>query len=165
MSRFNQIATAATASLILAMCVACEASTPLPPTATPEPRDIGTITQSTTECSLDLVEGPLSVGRAVITAVSETDDDLLFHLWRLVGEYTFEEFEAHIAEEKRLAEEGEPGLGPPTQVRDLNELTTPARSSEDVIVRFREIGTHAIVCFDTEMNRPFALLGPLEVEE
>ena len=162
-SRFTQVAIA---SLSLAMCVACEASTPPPPTATAEPRNIGTITQSATECSLDLVGGALSVGSAVITAVSETDDDLLFHMWRLFGDYTFEEFQAHIAEDRRLAEAGEPGLGPPSGLVDLNELTAPAHSSSDVTVRFRDPGTYAIVCFDPQLNnRPLTLLGPFEVDE
>ena len=125
-----------------------------------------TLTRSDSERGFDATESPVSAGRVAIEVVNETDSPVEFHMWMLQGTYTYQEFEQYIEEEKRLAEAGAEGLGPPSGVGNFKQLNVLAGASETV-VRNLSPGTYAIECFQDFAQagiRPFALVGPIEVE-
>lgn len=137
------------------------------------PIHLGTLTQSDSECVLEAVEGPIGAGPATIRIVNDTEEEAEFHLWRVSGGRTYEELEAHIEEERRVAEAGEPAIGAPSDIAGLvDRISVPVGESEQTVGLMA--GTHGIVCFrqhealvEDEHGgwRPDALVGPLEVAE
>jgi len=141
---------------------------PSPPTNTPQPGPVhvGTVAQSPTECTLDAITGPIPAGPIVLSATNETDDFVVFDMWRIVGNRTYEEFAAYIQADRELAEAGEAGLDHPGYVANYIGIELQAGESgalEGTVVP----GTYAIVCIrmfpQVGEPRPFALVGPLEV--
>ena len=129
------------------------------------PPQIGPLTQSASECTLEAGEDPVSAGQVAITVVNKTDAEVSFDMWRIAEGHTYEEFAAHIDEERRLAEAGEQVLGPPSYAEDLIQIKVQPGESE--IFETLSPGTYAIVCFeeyDQVGGRPSALVGPVEVE-
>ena len=99
--------------------------------------------------------------------MNETDALAAFHMWRIADGYTYDQLAAHIVEERRLAEAGEPGLGHPFFVGDLIEIVLQARESGTMVGTVRS-GTYGIVCIrmfqQTGKPRPFGVIGPVEVQ-
>ena len=97
--------------------------------------------------------------------MNKTEAEVFFDMWRIAGGHTYEEFTAHIDEERRLADAGDQGLGPPSYAEDLIQIRVQQGESEIFVAL--SPGTYAIVCFE-EYNqvgvRPSALVGPVEVE-
>lgn len=130
------------------------------------PTQIGTVRVSASECTLDLVDGPINPGLVTITAVNETDARAMFDMWRITEGSTYEQLARYIKKERRLAEAGDPGLGHPWFVADLIRVGLgPGESG--ALVGTVISGTWGIVCirkFERSGIRPFALVGPVEVE-
>jgi len=154
------------AAILLAGAVGCAASIPQEETATPSPAYLGTVTLSPSECSLEAAGGPIAAGRVSVTARNDTNDLAVFHMWRIADGHTFEEFAGYIAEERQLAERGEPGLGHPGFVEDLIETVLEAGEAGTITGAVRA-GTYAIVCIpmfpQAGEPRPFGIVGPVEV--
>lgn len=78
-----------------------------------EPQAVGRFVLSGSGCRY---EGPdtVDVGRISLSIASEMDAPADFDLWQMDEGHTYSELVAHIDEEQRRFEAGEPGLGPPT---------------------------------------------------
>lgn len=137
------------------------------PTATRAPQTLGTITWTGSKCTLDLNETQLHSGNISLELVNTTDGNIVFHLVRIGEGHTFEELVEHINQERQLAEEGEAALGLPTYAEEVSELLCLADVSITRVVSINP-GTYAFVCskdFEDVGERPFSLLGPIEVGE
>jgi hypothetical protein len=156
--------------------VACASAPPLAvntqappaiPTSSPGPLDLGTVSQSSTDCSLDESKSPYRAGPVVLTATNGTEDVAAFDMWRIVGNRSYDEFAEHIQADRELAESGQPGLDHPGYVANLITIELQAGETgtmEGIVVP----GTYAIVCIrmfpQVGEPRPFSLIGPLIVE-
>jgi hypothetical protein len=144
---------------------------PAPASASPapapqEPTQIGIVRVSQSDCVLGLKNRQIEAGPVALTAVNQTGGPGGFDLWRIDGGATFEQFAAHIAKEKRLAQAGKPFLGPPSYVGDLTQLPLQGGERSNLVATVRP-GTYAIVCARTFKQRGdigvFALVGPMNV--
>jgi hypothetical protein len=142
-------------------------SPPVPPTSTPGPLDLGTVSQSPADCILDGSKSPYLAGPVVLKAINHTENIAAFDLWRIVGNRSFEEFAEYIQADRDLAESGQPGLDHPGYVSNL--ITIELQAGETGTMEGTVVpGTYAIVCirFFPQVGepRPFSLIGPLMVE-
>lgn len=131
--------------------------------------NIGTVTVSANRCTLDVVTGPISTGPMTLTAVNNLDHRTAFHMWRIGEGGTFRDFEAGVAEERRLAEQNKPFIGPPAFATDLIESGLIPAGGSTTMTGDVSPGTWAIVCFrrfegNPDPFRVFDLVGPIEVE-
>jgi hypothetical protein len=137
------------------------------PTAQPDATRVGRLIVTSTDCALRGVEGSIGTGEVVFAASNETDGTALFNIARLEGA-TFEDFEAHIAEEIRLARAGEPYLGHPSFAVPLFEILLAAGEDGLLSGTIEEPGTYVLSCArvfeQTGEMRPAGALGPLKVE-
>ncbi len=145
-----------------------ETTTPTTEATQAPPTQVGTVSVSASECTLDLVDEPINPGLVAFTAVNQTDGRAMFDMWRITEGFTYEQLARHIDKERRLAEAGQPGLGHPSFVEDLSLIRVglgPGESGALVGTVFP--GTWGVVCirkFERAGIRPFALVGPVEVE-
>lgn len=136
------------ATLVLGVIVvAC--GTPVAATPSPEssaalglPR--GTVTLTEDGCEYD---GPAEVasGPMVIAMVNATSGQFDLDLWRMDEGHTYDELTAHIAEEMRRQEAGEPPLGHPTFAELVGEATVE-ESAEGEPQMVLEPGTYGMAC-------------------
>lgn len=137
-------------------------------TADKAPTHIGTVTQSSSACTLEADETLLRAGPVTLAVVNETDGLAFFSMGRLGEGSTYDQLDAYIQEDRELAEAGEPGLGHPMFLAALFQSPRlEAGASGTMELRVSE-GTYGIVCLQTFEGwpgpRPFAVVGPLEVE-
>jgi len=127
----------------------------------------GTVTQSPTECTLELEDGPINAGRVRFTAVNETDGQILFDMWRLLEGHSFDEWTAATQQARLNAEAGGPHINAPPYLEDLTRIKLQPGETAP-LVRTVQPATYGIVClrpFPAVGMRPFALLGPIEIKQ
>jgi hypothetical protein len=137
------------------------------PTAQPDATRVGRLVVTSTDCALRGIDGPIGTGEVAFAASNETDGTAAFNIARLEGA-TFEDFEAHIAAEVRLARAGKPYLGHPSFAVPLFEILLAAGEDGLLSGTIEEPGTYVLSCARVveqagEM-RPAGALGPLKVE-
>ncbi len=134
---------------------------------TEAPTQAGTLTVSASECTLDLVDEPISAGPVAFTAVNETDALAAFNIARIEDVATFKRLEAHIRKEVRLAEAGKPGLGHPSFAVPHFEVLLQAGESGTLAGTLGP-GTYGLTCARMYEQvgelRPAGVLGPVEVK-
>lgn len=153
-------------SIFLSACGGGSGQTPKP-TATRAPQTLGTITWTGSECTLDLNEIQLRSGNISIELVNTTDNNTVFNLVKIGEGHSFEELVEHINQERQLAEEGEPALGLPAYAEEVSDLLCLADVSITKVVTLNS-GTYGFICSQDIENvgeRPFSILGPIEVGE
>ena len=141
---------------------------PALPTSSPQPLDLGTVSQSPTGCKLDGSKTPYRAGSVILTATNDTEDVAAFDLWRIVGNRTYDEFAQYIQADRELAEAGQVGLDHPGYVTNL--ITIELQAGETGTMQGTVVpGTYALVCIrmfpQVGEPRPFSLIGPLVVVE
>jgi hypothetical protein len=135
------------------------------------PAEIGTISLTADSCTLDQESTAFAPGPVTLVAVNETVWPAAFDLWRIADGHTFEDLQAHIDAERERAEAGQSVLGHPGFVGGLIS-SGPVPAGGEVVMRgSTTAGTYGIVClghYDAVPDdpfRPFALIGPLLVED
>jgi hypothetical protein len=133
--------------------------------------DIGTVTITEDECvaALDM---ELTTGQLMFTVSNETTDTAAAEVFRLRQGHGFEVMEAHVEEERELADAGEHFAGPPlgqAAFASPGSGLMEASESRVVVIDGSEPGTYAIACFRhhpavSDPVRLFAAIGPLEVQ-
>lgn len=159
---------------ILAMAVACAGDASEPQTTEPvaaetEPVDVGTVSITNSECTLDTRNEPVASGDFTLTVVNETSAEAVAQVLIIHDGYSFEELGAHIEEEIRRAQSGQAPLGhPPSSQATIVADTGLVEAGESTSLELdaAEPATYAVVCgrhHETAGElRPFEVLGPLE---
>ncbi|MDX1687202.1 MAG: hypothetical protein R3248_04390 [Candidatus Promineifilaceae bacterium] len=142
------------------------------PTPASDPPLLGTLTISPSGCSLDLVEDSVGPGAHAIDVVNEKGvPGVVFDMWTLLPEQTYEGFAEQIDDARVMAEtESEEGLSlrslpPPQGVERWRRFGVDGRS--ETIYKYLTPGTYAIVCqefIDPAGWWPMYIVGPIEVE-
>lgn len=129
--------------VIVAACATPSGSTPSPSIASSGPLH-ATVTLTDDGCEYD---GPAEVaaGPMVIDLVNATSGQFDLDLWRLNDGHTYDELVAHVAEEMRRQEAGEPPLGHPTFAELVGEATAE-ESAEGELQMALESGTYGMAC-------------------
>ena len=166
-----------------------EPATTAPPTATAPPTtevpsttimtnevsqtvDIGTVTISDTDCVLNSTTTQISSGQLTFTAVNDTTVRAATEVFRVLEDHSYEDLVAHVEEEVRRADAGEPGLGHPrppiATFASRGSGLLDGGESGVVTIDADEPGTYGVFCMRYHENsadpvRPFAIVGPLEV--
>lgn len=156
-------------TVVLVACGANDDKSSAPESADTAVVQIGTVTVSESECSLErAVENPVSAGSVALTAVNDTGASATIHMWSLLEGTTYEEFARYVEEERRLAEAGEEGKGHPPFVQKL--IATPTlKAGQSATMRgtISSGETYGIVCLKMfegdEVPRPLGIVGPVEV--
>ena len=181
---FDQVKEAKLAGLLivlLATAAACStsgesASPPAAETEPPEgtavaPTQVGTVTVSGSECTLDLPGGSISAGPVTLTAVNENDAPAAFDMFMIADGHSYRELAARIEKERQLAEAGKAGIGPGPSVFVSTRITSGLLEAREsgTLTGAVEPGRWAIVCLQrfkrtADPVRPFFLVGPVEVE-
>lgn len=110
-------------------------------------------------------EGPETVdaGEISLSIASEMDAAAWFDLWQINEGHTYSELVAHIDEEQRRAEVGEPGLGHPTFATLVAEGQADP-SAEATITLEAAAGEYGMACIgidpDTETPSSISAAGP-----
>lgn len=174
--------TAIAVAILLAGCAgtgtAAQASRSPAPTPDPSPTELGTLTltesfdemsaQLRRGCTLKAAGGPIRSGRIGFAAVNETDAEAWLDLGRISDGHSYEELAQDIGKARQSAEAGGPVIHRPSYLssQDLTVLDAGESTTKFATV---QSGTYAIVClrmFETVAEvRPFAVIGPLQVEE
>lgn len=140
-------------------------------TAATSRAELGTLTITGTECSLDVVEGQISQGVLSMSVANDSSVPGAADVFMILEGYSFDELVAHVEEEARRAEAGEAVLGHPSSAlaRYASSGTGLLEAGESTAIEVdaEEPGDYAIVCvrYHEEANelRPFAVVGPFEV--
>ena len=110
-------------------------------------------------------EGPdaVDVGRVSLSIASELDTPAWFDLWQLDEGHTYSELVAHIDEEQRRAEVGEPGLGHPTFATLVAEGEADPRAEATITLEAAS-GEYGMACIgidpDSETPSSISAAGP-----
>jgi hypothetical protein len=166
----------------LAACTASPASAPAatppataPPTApqsaaNPSSQEpMATITIGQDECELDPSLTETAAGAIQLRAVNETDALAAFDMWRIGESGSLDQLVAHIAEERRLAESGDPGLGHPSFASSLISSGILQAGESKLVSGVTQPGTYGIVCLrhfvlvTDDPFRPFTVVGPITI--
>lgn len=127
-----------------------------------EASPVGTFALARSGCSYD---GPaaLAAGEATFTLASH-GGSADFDLWLLADGHTYEELAAHIDEERRRSERGQPPLGHPTFATLVAEASTDP-AGEDTLTTALQPGEYGAACIRFEEGRPgLWAAGPFTVE-
>jgi len=156
-----------TVCLLVAGCEGAIPASPTGPPPTPIPPHAATITQSQSECAVDVASEPIPAGKVEFTAVNETDSLVAFHIWRIVEGSTYDKLMTRIGEENDRVEANQESLGPPTFLSNLIELQVEPHDSQSRVGGVIS-GTYAVVCIrdynDQLGKRPYSVVGPFEVK-
>lgn len=134
-----------------------------------EPASIrGAITQTETDCAISGIADLVEPGSFAISLSNDTPAQASFDMFKITGEGTYADMEALIAEERRLADAGEPFLGPPSWALSAasSGFIEPGQSID--LTGTLTDGSYAVVClwkYDQSEDpvRPFAVVGPIHV--
>lgn len=131
--------------------------------------NVGTVTVKDTDCALDLSAGAIEPGTLVLSTRNESTVQAAVDVFQVTD---LDALRAHVDEEVRRAEAGEPILGhPPSEVASLassgSGLLEPGSATE-VEINAAETGSYGVVCVrfhenTTDPLRPVALVGPIQV--
>jgi hypothetical protein len=150
---------------------------PSPSPGTDAAARLGTVTVSSSDCTVDLPEGPIRPGDVLFDVVNESGGVAVVDMLRIRIEdgYTFEQFATRTERDARRAEQGKGPLfaGPAVDLstrRSTGELEAEGRG---LIGGTLQEGTYAIVCLiDYEVLgvrglhdpiRPVEAVGPISV--
>lgn len=129
------------------------------PTVDSEDRPAGRFVLSRSGCRY---EGPptVAVGQASFNLVSKTNVAAQFDLWQMNDGHTYAELVAHLDEEQRRLEAGEPSLGHPTFASLV--ASTPVDPREEGTVTIdATAGEYGMACIRLdEDNGGFSSAGP-----
>jgi hypothetical protein len=142
-----------------------------PPTATSTPVPsstlvtLGKITASQSTCSLE-AGAPFAAGRVTFLASNPGNVLATFVINKLMDGHTYADIRAHAAEERRLADAGEPFLGPPPWAQSQGMFSlNPGETATPSLTLLP--GTYAITCLAIhprdQQLRVVSAAGPLEV--
>lgn len=153
------------ASVLLAGCGGSS------PTATTQasPRVIAEIRQTRDDCSLTPASGRITPGLVAISVLNDGGGEAGVDVWRIPEGHTYDEVVAHVREERRLAEAGQPGLGHPSFFMGSSPSirAEPRTAHSRTVSGELKAGTYAIICIRTFEQvgqfRPLAVVGPLVV--
>jgi hypothetical protein len=110
--------------------------------------------------------GPAMVGAGTVILGLENESSGQFDadLWLLEPGHTYDELAAHIAEEQRRSEAGEPPLGHPAFATLVAEASTT--SERGTLTADLDAGTYGVACIRFEGGAPvqYWSAGPLVVE-
>jgi hypothetical protein len=166
----NGFALAIIAGALLTGCAGSGPASPSASTTVAEPsgpQSVGTVVITEADCTFQPSADQLRPGAAELSVTNNTDGVAGVHLWRIIDGHTYDELAAHVAEEVRLAQAGEPGLGHPDFVADLVEVVADAGNSASATGTLR-VATYGLVCArlsETASQRgPFKTIGPIEVK-
>jgi len=126
------------------------------------PQALGRFVLSESGCRY---EGPDTVdaGEISLSIASELDTPAWFDLWQLDEGHTYSELVAHIDEEQRRVEVGEPGLGHPTFATLVAEGEVDPRAEATITLEAAS-GEHGMACIgidpDTETPSSISAAGP-----
>jgi hypothetical protein len=107
-------------------------------------------------------EGPATVaaGHVSFALVGQTNVAAQFDLWQMNDGHTYAEFVAHLDEEQRRLEAGEPSLGHPTFATLVASTPTDPRDQATVTIDAGD-GEYGMACIRLdEDNGGFAAAGP-----
>jgi hypothetical protein len=131
--------------------------------------DIGTVSVTDSECLLDVTNDNPSLGSLRVAVVNDSSVQAAAEAFRVID---MEALVAHVEEEARRADAGEPVLGHPNPpvaeyLSSGSGLVDPGESSA-VTIDVEEAGTYVLICLRYHENtsdpvRPFGLVGPIEV--
>lgn len=126
----------------------------------PSPKVAGVVTATESDCTFAASSGHLTAGVVTLKFVNQTDAEARFDGWHIPQGHTFDELAAHIREERRHAEAGEPVLGPPSYLTSSDRVFDVAvdAGKSDLDSSDLGAGTYAIVCIK---NYPSVGLRPL----
>lgn len=141
-------------------------TTTAPPGATAEPTSTGIVTLSDSGCQYN---GPteIAVGQLRIELTNETTGQFDIHLWSLQDGHDYDELAAHIDEEGRRNEAGEPPLGHPSFATLVAEASAEAGSTSELVTDIG-VGTYGMACI--YFDQPGSLggiwsVGPITAAE
>jgi hypothetical protein len=148
---------------------ACSAQNTLGSSPTPSPSPtlvtLGKLTVSQDMCSLE-AGAPFAAGKITFLAINKTNVLVSFDVFRLADGHTFSEVRAHMDEERRLADGGEPFLGPPDYISKYTNFSLRAGETGTPEITLPR-GTWVIVCLPMHPRaheaRPVGAVGPLDV--
>jgi hypothetical protein len=177
MNKYAAFAGLAAAVLAVAVSVALLSGnvggpSPAEVEATPSPSEasgtsLGTVTVTTDDCTIDGLPAEIQSGEASLTAFNDTPATASFDMFRLEGG-RFEELVAHVADERAVADAGDPFIGPPSWTTSLASTGLIESETAGTLTGMFEPGTYAVVCLwkydeSSDPVRPFAVVGPIEV--
>lgn len=141
--------------LVVTGAVSCGQGQAASPTSSPTPPSVGDFALSDAGCAY---QGQQKItGRGSVSLSNKTANQGQFDFWRLNAGHAYSEFVAHIKEEQRRIQAGEPGLGHP-QFATLITTETVAPQGTKSLVLPTEPATYAMACIPS--NFIFAA-GPL----
>lgn len=161
-------------AIVLALLAACgttgSTTTPAPSgsppaTASPSAAPIQlSVTLDDTGCTLE-GDSELPAGPVEVELHNATDGQFDLDLWRLQEGHGYDELVAHIDEEMRRVESGEPPLGHPP-FADLVAESTAAIGTDGALRTDLETGIYGFACIyfpSADVLGAFRSAGPLEV--
>lgn len=165
----KSLVAAAVVALVVATCAG--ASTPAPratPATTPTPSAPATSTATVTlrddGCEY-LGPSVVGAGTVVLELVNRSIGQFDAHLWLPSVGHTYDELAAHIAEEQRRLEAGEPGLGHPAFATLVAEASVSG--AQGTLSKDLSPGTYGLACIRFEGGSRVAIraVGPFTVGE
>jgi hypothetical protein len=158
--------------LLLAVLVLSSACSPqqggAPATSAPSPTlvTLGKLTLSATTCELE-AGAAFASGRVTFLATNRGSALATFVINRLLDGHTFAEARAHVENERRLADAGEPFVGPPAFFQSQGSFAVnPGETTTPTLTLLP--GTYEITCLARHPRdgqlRVVAAAGPLEVK-
>ncbi len=130
--------------LMLTGAVSCGQTQAAPATSSASPPSLGAFVLSDSGCGYE-GQPKISAGHGSVTLSNKTANQAHFDVWRLNEGHSYSELVAHIKEEQRRSQAGEPGLGHPTFATLLTtEIVEPQRTKSLVLPS--EAATYGMAC-------------------
>lgn len=142
---------------------ASQTSSPTPsPTSSPTPPSVGDFALSDAGCAYQ-GQQKIAPGHSSVTLSNKTANQAHFDFWRLNEAHSYSEFVAHIREEQRRIQAGEPGLGHPTFATLITTETVEPQGTQSLVLP-SEAATYGMACIPWR-NGPTGIFaaGPLTV--
>jgi hypothetical protein len=144
--------------LMLTGAVSCGQSQAAPPTSSASTSPLGVFALSDSGCAYQGQQN-IAPGQGSVTLSNKTPNRAQFDFWRLNAGHAYSEFVAHIKEEQRRIQAGEPSLGYPNFATLITTETVAPQGTKSLVLP-SEPATYGIACIPS--NSIFAA-GPLTV--
>lgn len=127
--------------------------------------EIGTVTLSDSDCTLDLAQDPVRAGQVELVVVNNTGATGAFDMGRIHDSSSYEELETVITAAIRAAEASEEMVPRPSFLGSGLLSRAVQGGESQTLTGTLTAGTYGLVCLGTyEVGvRPVAVLGPIEV--
>ena len=137
--------------------------------ASASPRIAGTVTETSSDCTLSLSADKIKAGLVAFTFVNTSGNKAGLDVWRMPQPTSFAELVAAAKEDRSLAEAGQPPQGDHSSLGSAPAIRAEWDAATSRIVAGRlEAGTYALVCIASYPKvsdpRLLAVLGPVRVE-